>query len=186
MSKMLPSGRPNLKREQALVLLGEWDFDKYPIAILGIRGYYENSMGKPNVNDIGIYDDACCVITKDKFRTFNFNTDPSSMAEGRAMLDLGVWYSYKLGKHKNQYLAVVQRMAKVRVIRKDSSAPKGFRYATGWFGINIHKGGLNTTGSLGCQTIPPSQWDEFIYLIESSQKSLGREDGLISYKLIQN
>lgn len=185
MSKMLPSGRPNLKKEQALELLGDWDFYTYPIAILGIRGYYENSMGKPAVNDIGIYDDACCVITKDKFRTFNFNTDPSSMAEGRAMLDLGTWHSYMLGIHKT-YRALIQRKAKVRVIRKDSRAPKGFRISWGFFGINIHKGGINTTGSLGCQTIPPSQWDEFIYLIESSQKTVGREDGLISYKLIQN
>lgn len=186
MSKMLPSGRPNLSRDQALQLLGDWDFNTYPIVILGIRGYYGNSMGKPNLNDIGIYDDACCVITKEKFRTFNFNTDPSSMAEGRAMLDIGTWHSYCLGLHKNSYLALVQRYAKVRVIRKDAKARNGFRYATGWYGINIHKGGQYTTGSLACQTVPSVQWDEFIHLVENSQKSIGREDGLISYKLIQN
>lgn len=178
----LPPNRPRITREEVLEKTGEWDFDEYPILIVGFRGYYENSMGKPGQNDLGIYDDACCVLTKDTYQTFNFNTDPSALAEGRAMLAPGIHKAHKLGLHKNQYLALVQRIAKVPVLRfiKGKFQPK---LHWGFFGINIHKGGNKTTGSLGCQTVPPSQWQEFIELVQSHQKEVGREDGLIVYYL---
>lgn len=185
MSKITPRSKPKLSRQKALELLGSWDFSKYPIVVLGIRGYYKNSMGRPLLNDTGIYDDACAIITQTHFKVFNFNTDPSTIAEGRAMLEPGTWHSYKLGLHKNQYLALVQRMGKVKVKRQSKKSPKGYIYTSGFFGINIHKGGTNQTNSLGCQTVPPSQWEDFINTCKVYQEDIGREDKLISYKLIE-
>jgi len=113
-------------------------------------------MGKPGVNDRGIYDDAVFIISPDKFISFNNNTDPSNYKDGIAVLKTGVW-RYRPGKHKinspHGYPAFVQA-GPVTVIR-DKKGPD-----TGWFGINIHRGGIGT-GSLGCQTLPIDQWDEF-------------------------
>jgi lysozyme len=41
---------------------------------------------------------------------------------------------------------------------------------TGFFGINIHRGGITRTNSEGCQTLPPAQWPAFISLVESEMK----------------
>lgn len=45
----------------------------------------------------------------------------------------------------------------------------------GNFGINIHKGGINMVSSVGCQTVPPDQWDEFYNLAMKLAKSIHGE-----------
>lgn len=161
----LPGSKPKLTQDELVRMLAPLgvDFNKFPLVVVGIRGYYKNSMGAPKVNDRGIYDDAIFIYTPQLFAAFNGNTDPSvfrkktGTQKGIASLLPGVWFAHKFDKHKGQYMAICQRLANVTVKRDGDPNPD-----TGMFGINIHKGGFNTTSSLGCQTIHPNQWDSFI------------------------
>lgn len=144
------------------------DRTKYPVIIIGIRGYYLNMLGKPGVNDRNMYDDAIFIDTPQVTAKYNANTDPSffrrgtgkGSTKGMATLKPGLWMAHKFGPHNNKYMALVQRLGDVTVIRDGDPDYED----TGRFGINIHKGGLYSTGSEGCQTIYPAQWDSFITL----------------------
>jgi len=162
--------KPKLGIEEVLqiVLHHQIDRQKFPVVLVAVRGYYLNTMGKPGANDRGIYDDACFAVTPHECRAYNFNTDPSAYRKGQgrgaekgmASLKTGVWM-YRTGLHKG-YAAFVQA-GEVTVTR---DGVKGNYEDTGWFGINLHKGGVNGTSSLGCQTWPREQFDDakkFIY-----------------------
>lgn len=180
MSKiMMPPARPEMTRAAAEALLKSHGVEGP--AILGRRGYYRDTMGDHGSNDRGIYDDALCVVTPTAFVTFNANCDPSRFREGIAVLKPGVWL-YRLGIHNlskakaQQYPALVQA-AKVTVVRDGKGED------TGWFGINVHRGGYTTTSSLGCQTIHPTQWDAFYELVKVEMKRHGLK--VIPYVLTQ-
>jgi hypothetical protein len=166
--KFVPSSRPMQPRAKTAEMLLAAGI-KGPVAILGVRGYYRDTMGVPGVNDRGIYDDAIFVFSSSCHVAFNANTDPSVHRNGIASLIPGHWI-YKLGTHglskpaHLRYRALVQA-APVTVLRD------GGKRETGWFGINIHRGSYRTTSSLGCQTIHPDQWAAFIALVEDQ---LGR------------
>lgn len=131
------------------------------VKLVGIRGYYKDSMGKPGENDIGIYDDAIFLIGPDIFLPFNANTDPSKRRPGIAKLVPGIHY-YKKGKHGiskpgGGYPAF-------RPNTSDEGLPVTRDGQTGikrGIAINIHKGSFNSTSSEGCQTIYPDQWIQF-------------------------
>jgi len=162
---MLPiSSRTNLLLEEALCYITHVDRKKYPCVLLGIRGYYLNTMGVKGKNDRGIYDDAAFWITPTAFVSYNFNTDPRTYRKGKgtdestkgmAVLKNGTWL-YQMGLHKG-YQAF--RQAEEVIVVRDGETEN--YEDKGWFGINIHRGGINTTSSAGCQTLPVAQWDSF-------------------------
>ncbi|HEY5705975.1 MAG TPA: hypothetical protein VIS96_10410 [Terrimicrobiaceae bacterium] len=168
----MPASRPKLTQKELAAKLEPYNIDraKYPLIVVGIRGYYRDSMGAPSVNDRGIYDDALFIDTPETFAAFNGNTDPSryrpgvgfaEATKGIASLNLGAWFVHRFDKHKGDYLALCQRAGKVTVTR---DGKKENYKDTGEFGINIHRGSFHGTSSLGCQTLHPEQWDSFINL----------------------
>jgi lysozyme len=148
--------------------------------LVGVRGYYSDTFGKPGVNDRGVYDDAMFIVSPDAFISYNANVDPGAYREGIANLKKGVW-QYKIGIHglskpkHLQYKALVQA-GEVTVARDDEGDD------TGYFGINIHKGGLGAVNSLGCQTIYPDQWMSFISTVESMMKKYSQKT--LEYHLV--
>ncbi|MBK7900721.1 MAG: hypothetical protein KA603_01140 [Azonexus sp.] len=174
-TNLLPaSGRPKITEAELLALLAKQpklELSDFPLAVIGLRGYYANTMGATPNNERSIYDDAIVLYVPNLnlFQAFNGNTDPSSYREGSgfvegtrgmAVLQPGVWPCYRFDIHggKRPHPAICQRAGPVRVLR-DGSPPYDH---VGNFGINIHKGGNFSTSSHGCQTLPPGQWDEFI------------------------
>jgi hypothetical protein len=170
MPTIVPSKRPELGRDAVEDFLQDAGVDLAKPALVGRRGYYRDTMGKAGVNDLGIYDDAMFVVSPSDFASFNANVDPSRQRPGMATLVSGVW-RYKIGTHNiskdpathPRYTALVQ--AGEVTVHRD-----GIGNDTGWFGINIHKGGYTGTSSEGCQTIHPDQWSDFISLVQREMK----------------
>jgi lysozyme len=158
----LPPNRPR-KRRAEVEAMAQAAGITAPVYLVAIRGYYHDDH---NDNARGLYDDAMFLVTPQSFVAFNANTDPSVFRPGIAALKPGLW-SYRLGIHglskpkARQYVALVQ--AGEVTVHRDGKGDD-----TGWFGINIHRGAVASTSSLGCQTIPPSQWDSFIALVKRS------------------
>jgi hypothetical protein len=195
-SGKVPKFRPRLNQKELAEKLKPYDIDraKYPLVVVGIRGYFRDSMGAPNVNDRGIYDDALFIDSPETFASFNGNTDPSRFrpgggfgaGKGIASLNPGAWFVHRFDKHKGQYLALCQRAGKVTVTRDG----KRQDYTdTGEFGINIHRGSYHGTSSLGCQTIHPDQWDSFITLAVDLARRYHADnwrEAVIPYVLMEN
>lgn len=160
-----------------------------PICLLGVRGYYKDSMGKPGVNDRGIYDDAIFVVGPECHVAFNANTDPTAQfKENVATLCPGI-YEYQKGLHGisgNHPYPALRQASNVKV-RRDKNTPGTFYTIEDSpkdrFWINIHRGGWKNTSSEGCQTIPPGQWDSFISLVYRLLKE--HDTDKIKYCLIE-
>lgn len=177
LNKLVPDARPSIKLDAVLKIFESAKVTD-EVKLLGIRGFFQ----KPGSNQRGIYDDAIILVSPSVFLACNANCDPSAFRKNIANLKEGLW-SYKVGIHglskpkELQYTALVQA-AKVTVVRDQVGDDTGF------FGINIHRGGLNSTSSLGCQTIVPSEWSSFITTVQAQLKKAGQKT--IPYLLIKS
>jgi lysozyme len=178
---MLPPSRPQQAKSKTQALLTKARVDD-AVALVGIRGYYRDSMGVPGENDRGIYDDAIFLVSPNAYATFNANTDPSVKRQGIAVLKPGV-HRYRKGKHGlskpgGGYPALrpANPAEELPVTRDGQGDSMGIA-------INIHKGGIRTTSSEGCQTIYPSQWESFISLVYSEMDRAGQKT--IPYLLVE-
>ena len=156
--KILPDKRPQITKDEVINLVREShpQFTIPDIFWVGIRGYYKKTMGNDELNERALYDDAIFIVAKDEFISFNGNCDPSRFSKGIANLKPGIWPVYRFDKHRGTYIALCQRSGNVTVNRDGKGDD------TGMFGINIHRGGNFGTSSAGCQTIPATQWEDFI------------------------
>lgn len=181
MRTMLPSGKPQMTKADALEKLSAFALAAYPVKLLGVRGYFGKTMGDPDKNDVGIYDDALFVVSDDLYLPFNANTDPSRLLPNVAVLKPGGPYLYKIGMHnmKAPYQALRQ-FGRVTVLREGKEHTDT---AAAPFYIDIHKGGYNTTSSLGCQTLHPEQWYFFLQSVKDELKKHNQQ--IIPYCLVE-
>lgn len=157
---IVPPSVPQIKLAELLKRVGSLK-PVTPVFLVGIRGYYLDSMGAAGKNDRGIYDDAIVLVSPSAYLTVNANCDPSVFRAGIASLVPGVHW-FKKGKHGlsrpgGGYPAFRPATPdESLVVTRDGqpSTSKGIA-------INIHKGGYNSTSSLGCQTVYPPQWEGF-------------------------
>jgi lysozyme len=169
-SKILPLYRPRQSDEVTRAVLKKFsDMTPEsrrddPVKVLMVRGYYQDSMGAKGRNDRRMYDDAIFVVTPDGVQCFNGNSDPSVYRKRVATLKSPQAVRYKPGLHGYSRKAgpypAFRQNSNVTVVRDKVGEDHGM------FHINFHRGGVNGTSSLGCQTVPPHQWDEFYKLVK--------------------
>ena len=170
---MLPAARPQQAKSKTQALLTKARVAD-EVALVGIRGYYRDSMGEVGQNDRGIYDDAIFLISPNAYAAFNANTDPSVKRQGIAVLKPGV-HRYRKGKHGlskpgGGYPALrPANPAEILPVTRDGQGDSM------GIAINIHKGGYRTTSSEGCQTIYPAQWEAFVSLVYSEMDRAGQK-----------
>jgi lysozyme len=179
---MKPNSKPQMIRDAVEQLALPYNMtDK--VYLVGIRGYYEDTMGEKGKNDRGIYDDAIFIVSPDQFHSFNANCDPSIKRKNIATLVPGV-HMYRKGKHGiskpgGGYPALrpATKGEALPVMRDEAGLSMGIA-------INIHKGSYRSTSSEGCQTIYPDQWQEFITRVYKLMDQYNQKT--IPYLLIAN
>ena len=178
---MVPNSRPQQAKEKTLAMVIRAGIEDR-VALVGIRGYYANSMGVKRKNDRNLYDDAIILLSPSAHVTFNANTDPSVFKKGIAVLKTGV-HRFRKGNHgiskpDGGYPALRPANAKEELPVERDKEGDSMGVA-----INIHRGSYNSTSSAGCQTIYPSQWDGFINLVYTEMARYNQKT--IPYLLVE-
>jgi hypothetical protein len=154
-----------------------------------VRGYRETTMGHPERNDVGIFDDAHFLCTPTLFMAENANTDPSKLGwnpgvgKPYGMLKSNrVWWFYP-GAHKGHRPSF--RQADDRAVAKMFGIPhEGLFEVTRMWGhndprnfdewghqqVNIHRAALSSTSSWLCLTIPIDRCDAFLQIATDELK----------------
>jgi len=163
---------PQLPERDVRSILTANRCDESVFAMVAIRGYYLDSMGVAGVNDRGVFDDAIFLVFPRGVIAFQANTDPSRQRAGIATLVPGI-HRYGKGDHKGT--RAFRQCEEVTVTRDGQKSPD-----RGYFGINIHSGGIHNTSSEGCQTIPAGQWPQFrnlaYDLLDEYENPVGKND----------
>ncbi len=177
-------------------------------------GHVVFTRGAWNVNLIGVrsasreanaFDDWIHVVFKDDSGkwvdlSFECTTDPGtywlenpSRTEGTAILKAGQYRSvWKIDLHQGSYEALCQRNGEVTVFRdnnRDSTLDMSSDSVyDGWYGINIHKAGSDSTivnkWSAGCQVIANAA--EFEIFMAIIRKSAALHGDTFSYTLLED
>ena len=160
---MLPPARPQQAKSKTQALLTKARVAD-AVALVGIRGYYRDTMGVPGENDRGIYDDAIFLVSPNAYAAFNANTDPSVKRKGIAVLKCGV-HRYRKGKHGLSKPGGGYPALRPATPNEELPVTRDGEGDSMGIAINLHRGGFSTTSSLGCQTIYPTQWQAFVSLV---------------------
>ena len=173
----IPNSKPKATRETVVAAatrrwIADGHTEPLPASFFfASRAYYSTTIGKPG-NDIQAYDDAGFLVTPTTFQSWNLNTDPSrygwspTAADYMARLAPGVhWMRQRI--HRGKYQAFGQDGRNVTIDRVKADGTVDHR-ETGSFGIDLHPGGNSTTSSLGCQTVPPDQWDNLNFKVKQA------------------
>ena len=179
---MKPSLKPQITRDRIERLIIDYAPPERTV-LVGIRGYYRDSMGERGKNDRGIYDDAIILVSPYVFEAYNANTDPSIFRRGIATLVTGLHY-YRKGKHP------ISRPGGYPALRPATPGEQlpvmrdGITDPRPGVAINIHRGSKRSTSSEGCQTIYPDQWPFFIEMTYGEMDRF--RQGKIPYILADN
>lgn len=167
----------------------------YNVNIIGVR----NMDGRVNK-----FDDMILVVYRDSYKrwvvdSYQATCDPGRYWLKRPMKVTGTAIlvpdqyrgAYKIDKHQGKYEALCQRGAEVAIWRdndRDSQHDMKGEVHSGWYGINIHKAGKDSSlvdkWSAGCQVFKnASDFSQFMSTIKESSKRLGNS---FTYTLIES
>lgn len=139
------------------------------IVLLGVRGYFSDQFG----NDRNKYSSAFFLRLNGSVYGFRGNTLPSSYGQNPEtlryypVLQPGTAMRYRVASYLSpidgkRRPALVQD-SPVSVLRDGAS-----ERTTGRYGIHIHSGGYDSTGSWGCQTIWPPDFAELLKILDEN------------------
>ncbi|MFC4291484.1 LysM domain-containing protein [Sphingorhabdus arenilitoris] len=139
----------------------------------------------------GRYDDRMAVVWRDgqgnyQMREFNGNTDPSGRYDGRYGRDMNgdgrrelgqlVTGNYRYERQAgtfvgNRFFRATESQSAIRDVNHDGRFDSQDRVDRSGVGTSMlfHQGGNNITGSAGCQTLKPSDYNSFLQLLGSQR-----------------